>query len=52
MKTVEERRNFQSTGIELRLGINERWAIVPSYRFERHNLFDLHAAGLSLNGRF
>ncbi|MBL6765452.1 MAG: YaiO family outer membrane beta-barrel protein [Verrucomicrobiae bacterium] len=45
-------RNFQSTGIELRLGINERWAIVPSYRFERHNLFDLHAAGLSLNGRF
>lgn len=45
-------KNFQSTGIELRLGFNERWAIIPGYRFERHNLFDLHAVSLALNGRF
>lgn len=43
---------FQSTGLELRLGLNDTWAIVPSYRFERHQLFDLHAIGLSLNARF
>jgi YaiO family outer membrane protein len=45
-------KNFQSSGLELRLGINDRWAVIPGYRFERHNLFDLHAVSLALNGRF
>ena len=45
-------QQFQSTGVELRLGLNERWAVIPSYRFERHALFDLHALALALNGRF
>jgi tetratricopeptide (TPR) repeat protein len=45
-------KNFQSGGIELRLGINQHWAIIPSYRFERHNLFDLHAVALALNRQF
>lgn len=45
-------KNFQSAGIELRLGINQHWAIIPSYRFERHNLFDLHAVALALNRQF
>lgn len=45
-------QNYQSTGVELRLGINERWAVIPSYRWERYALFDLHAVGLALNGRF
>ncbi|MGB0582355.1 MAG: YaiO family outer membrane beta-barrel protein, partial [Limisphaerales bacterium] len=45
-------KDFQSVGIELRLGLNNRWALIPGYRFERHNLFDLHAVALALNGRF
>lgn len=45
-------KNFQSAGIELRIGLNNRWALIPGYRFERHNLFDLHAVALALNGRF
>lgn len=45
-------KDFQSTGIEIRIGINERWAIIPNYRWERHNFFDLHAVGLNLNARF
>lgn len=45
-------QNFQSAGIEIRIGLNNRWALIPGYRFERHNLFDLHAVALSLNGRF
>jgi YaiO family outer membrane protein len=45
-------KNFQSAGIELRLGINEHWAVIPSYRFERHNLFDFHAIALALNHQF
>ncbi len=45
-------KDFQSAGIELRLGINDHWAILPAYRFEQHQTFDLHAVGLSLNGRF
>ena len=45
-------KNFQGAGLELRLGLNETWAIIPSYRFERHNLFDLHAVALALNHTF
>ncbi len=45
-------KNFQSTGIEFRIGLSDRWAIIPNYRWERHNLFDLHAVGLHLNARF
>ncbi len=45
-------KDFQSAGIELRLGINDNWAILPAYRFEQHQNFDLHAIGLSLNGSF
>jgi YaiO family outer membrane protein len=43
---------FQSTGTALRLGLGERWAIEPSYRFEVHNRYNLHSVGISLLCRF
>lgn len=45
-------KNFKSAGLELRLGINEEWAVIPGYRYESHNLFDLHAVSLALNRQF
>ncbi len=46
------RDRFQSAGTGLRLGMGERWAIEPSYRFEVHNRYNLHSVGISLLCRF
>ncbi len=45
-------KNFQSIGIDLKYGFNEHISLQPTYRYETHNLFDLHALGLSLNFRY
>ncbi len=45
-------KNFQSAGVDLKWGINEHLSLQPSYRYEVHNLFDLHAIGLSLQLRY
>ncbi len=39
---------FQSVGAEWRIRLAQRWSIQPSYRYEMHQQFDLHAVGLSL----
>ncbi len=45
-------KNFQSIGIALKYGFTEHISLQPTYRYETHNLFDLHAFGLSLNLRY
>lgn len=45
-------KNFQSVGVDLKYGFNERFSVQPAYRYESHNLFDLHALGLSLQLRY
>ena len=40
--------SLESYGVYTRLGWRHRWALTPSYRFERHERFDLHVLGLSL----
>ena len=45
-------KNFQSAGVDFTWGINEHFSLQPSYRYETHNLFDLHAIGLSLQLRY
>lgn len=45
-------KNFQSIGIDLKYGFTEHISLQPTYRYETHNLFDLHAFGLSLNLRY
>lgn len=45
-------KNFQSVGVDLKWGINEHLSLQPTYRYESHNLFDLHALGLSLHLRY
>ena len=45
-------KNFQSVGVDLKWGVNEHLTVQPSYRYESHNLFDLHAIGLSLQLRY
>jgi YaiO family outer membrane protein len=44
--------NFQSIGTALHLGWRERWAIEPTYRFEMHDRYELHAFGLNFLYRF
>ncbi|PAW75870.1 MAG: hypothetical protein B9S33_21375 [Pedosphaera sp. Tous-C6FEB] len=45
-------KNFQSVGVDLKYGFNDRFSLQPTYRYETHNLFDLHAIGLSLHLRY
>lgn len=45
-------KNFQSIGVDLKYGFNEHFSLQPTYRYETHNLFDLHAIGLSLHLRY
>lgn len=45
-------RNFMSVGMDLKYGFTEHFSVQPTYRFEQHNLFDLHAIGLSLHLRY
>lgn len=45
-------KNFQSVGVDLKYGFNEHFSLQPTYRYEAHNLFDLHAIGLSLHLRY
>ena len=45
-------KNFQSVGMDLKWGINEHLSLQPTYRYEIHNLFDLHAIGLNLQLRY
>ncbi len=45
-------KNFQSIGVDLKWGINEHLSLQPTYRYEVHNLFDLHAIGLNLQFRY
>ena len=45
-------KNFQSAGVDFKWGVNEHLTVQPSYRYESHNLFDLHALGLSLQLRY
>jgi YaiO family outer membrane protein len=45
-------KNFQSVGVDWKWGINERLSLQPTYRYETHNLFDLHAVGLNLQLRY
>ncbi|NBV22449.1 MAG: hypothetical protein EBS05_11100, partial [Proteobacteria bacterium] len=45
-------KNFQSVGVDFKWGINERFSLQPTYRYESHNLFDLHAIGLNLQLRY
>lgn len=45
-------KNFQSIGVDLKYGFNEHFSLQPTYRYEAHNLFDLHAIGLSLHLRY
>lgn len=45
-------KNFQSVGVDLKYGFNEHLSLQPAYRYESHNLFDLHAIGLSLHLRY
>lgn len=45
-------KNFQSAGVDLKWGVNDHLTLQPSYRYELHNLFDLHAIGLSLQLRY
>ena len=45
-------KNFQSVGVDLKYGFNERLSLQPTYRYEMHNLFDLHAIGLNLQLRY
>ncbi len=45
-------KNFQSVAVDLKYGFNERFSVQPAYRYETHNLFDLHAVGLSLHLRY
>ena len=40
--------SLQSYGCALRLGWLHRWTLIPSYRYEIHRQFDLHALGLAL----
>lgn len=45
-------KNFQSVGVDLKYAFNERFSLQPTYRYEAHNLFDLHAIGLNLQLRY
>ena len=45
-------KNFQSVGVDLKYGFTENFSIQPTYRYESHNLFDLHAIGLNLQLRY
>ncbi len=45
-------KNFQSVGVDLKWGINEHLSLQPTYRYESHNLFDLHAIALNLQFRY
>lgn len=45
-------KNFQSVGVDLKYGFSEHFSVQPAYRYETHNLFDLHAIGLSLHLRY
>lgn len=45
-------KNFQSIGVDWKWGINEHLSLQPTYRYETHNLFDLHAIGLNLQLRY
>ena len=45
-------KNFQSVAVDLKYGFNEHFSVQPTYRYESHNLFDLHAIGLSLHLRY
>jgi YaiO family outer membrane protein len=45
-------KNFMSVGMDLKYGFTEHFSVQPTYRFEQHNLFDLHAFGLSLHLRY
>jgi YaiO family outer membrane protein len=40
--------DFQSYGIDFRLGWRHRWWVQPVYRYEVYEKFDLHAIGLSV----
>ncbi|HYE33467.1 MAG TPA: tetratricopeptide repeat protein [Methylomirabilota bacterium] len=43
---------FHSVGIESRWQFADLWAVQPSYRFERHQSFNIHALGVSLHFRY
>jgi hypothetical protein len=45
-------KNFQSVGLDLKWDLFERLSLQPTYRYESHNLFDLHAVGLHLQLRY
>ena len=45
-------KDFQSIGVDWKWGINEHFSLQPTYRYETHNLFDLHAIGLNLQLRY
>lgn len=45
-------KNFQSVGVDLKYGFNEKLSLQPTYRYESHNLFDLHAIGVNLHLRY
>jgi YaiO family outer membrane protein len=40
--------SYQSYGVSLRFLGRHRWSLIPSYRYEIHRDFDLHALGLNL----
>ena len=45
-------KNFQSVGVDWKYGFSERLSVQPTYRYEQHNLFDLHAVGVNLQWRY
>ena len=43
---------YLSVGAHYRFWWNRHWSIQPTYRFERHDQFDLHGFGLNVSRRF
>jgi YaiO family outer membrane protein len=39
--------SITSVGLSLNLGLGHRWTLIPAWRYERHDRFELNAFGLS-----
>jgi YaiO family outer membrane protein len=39
--------NIVSVGLSANLGLGRKWSLIPAWRYERHDRFDLNAFGLS-----
>ena len=39
--------HITSVGLSLNVGLGNKWTLVPAWRYERHENFDLNAIGLN-----